>query len=580
MLRELVDLTLLEDFVHGLSRACGARVCVYDSRGGLILAPPTQNEFTKITGWVPGAIPAGLSMVPVPAHDPPGAVAFFADRGVWYVAAPVYVDERQVGWVTLGEFREGSLSGDEWHAAAGVAQRDINDVIAAWEKLPLLDRRGSSHAIVTARWGARLLSEWTRRESRLVAAAEEAGLVGDIAELLTGQEELPAILDRIVAETARVMRCRYCSLRLYDPRTDELTVAAVHNLSEHYLSKGAVLRSQNPIDDEALSGKVVYVEDAATDSRIQYPEQMHREGIVSQLTAGMIYRGTPVGVMRVYTAHRRRFRRAQRNLLRSVAHQAAMAIVHARLIEDRLRAAETERQLAVASNLQARMMRIPPPAHPGLETALEYHPSSRLGGDFCDIFSLRDGRLAAVVADVVGKGIPASILSASVCGALRATAESCDDLGELLTGLNRHVWRETLLGEFVTLLLVAVDVETRQLTYCSAGHEPLFLLRDGEVQRISGDNSVLGLSGDERYEQHTLAMRPNDLLLLYTDGVTDSMDFDDQLFGRERLAESLIRYGSLPADQVLHNILWDTRRFVGLADQADDLTMIAVRMRG
>ena len=188
--------------------------------------------------------------------------------------------------------------------------------------------------------------------------------------------------------------------------------------------------------------------------------------------------------------------------------------------------------------------------------------------------------MAAVVADVVGKGIPASVLSASVCGALRATAESCDDLGELLTGLHRHVWRETLLGEFVTLLLVAVDVETRQLTYCSAGHEPLFLLRDGEVQRISGDNSVLGLSGDERYEQHTLAMRPNDLLLLYTDGVTDSMDFDDQLFGRERLAESLIRYGSLPADQVLHNILWDTRRFVGLADQADDLTMIAVRMRG
>jgi len=578
MLRELVDPSLLEDFVHGLSRTSRLRVCVYDSHGGLIVAAAPTQDFARLTGWVPGTIPPGPTLTPVPAHDPPGAVAFLRDRGVWYVAAPVYIEDQQAGWVSVGEFREESLSGADWHAAAVAAQKDMTDVIRAWEQLPVLERRGSAHGVVTARWGARLLAEWGRRELRLAAATEETALVGDIAELLTGKLELPAILQQIVAQTARVMRCQFCSLRLYDPQTDELTIKAVYNLPDRYLTKGPVRRSQSTIDDEALAGKLVYVEDAATDPRIQYPEEMRQEGIVSLLTAGLRYRGNPIGVIRVYTDRRQRFRASQRNLLRAVAHQAAIAIVHARMIADRLRSAETERQLALAGDIQARMMLTPPPRHAGLETASVYQPTSHLGGDFCDVFELCDGRLAAVVADVVGKGIPASILSASIRGSLRATADCCGDLGELLTRLNRQVCRETRPSEFATLLLVAVDAAHRTLSYCNAGHEPPLLLRDGQVQRLVEGDIVLGLFPNETYRAHQVALRPGDLLLLYSDGAIDAMNFAGEQFSRERLMESLRQYGGLAIKQVLHNLVWDIRRFVGLAEQADDLTMIAVRV--
>lgn len=578
MLRELIDTAMLEDFASGLSRTAGLRVGVYDSRGGLIVASAAASDFARLTGWTLGTLPANLTMTPVPAHDPPAHVAFVAHNGIWTIIAPVYVDDRQAGYVGVGEFREQSLAGDHWHRARTAAAADIDAIIAAWQKLPELDRTGHSRPVVTARWGARLLAHWGQRESRLLTATDQVALVGDIAQLLTGDEDLQTVLDRIVAETARVMHCPYASLRLYDPRTRELSIKAVHNLSPDYVGKGAVVRTAGAVSDEALRGQIVYVEDVTTDPRVQYPDDARKQGIVSMLTAGMIYRGSPVGVLRVYTDRKRRFRKAQRDLLRAVAYQAATAVVHAQLVEERLRNAETERQLAMAGELQARMMRNPPPHHPRLRTALVFHPTFEVAGDFGDFFLLCDGRLVAVVGDVAGKGVPASLLMSQTRGALRAAADACHGPGELLTLLNRHMCRDTLPSEFVTLLLVAIDLSGQHLTYANAGHEPLLWLRDGEVTSTREGGLVLGIDPDEVYEEHSLPLRPNDLLLMHTDGGIEALNFAGETFGRDRLRQSLQTYGQLEPRQILDNIVWDIRRFVGLAEQSDDLTMIALRV--
>jgi sigma-B regulation protein RsbU (phosphoserine phosphatase) len=268
-----------------------------------------------------------------------------------------------------------------------------------------------------------------------------------------------------------------------------------------------------------------------------------------------------------------------RDLLRAVAAQAAVAIANARLLKEHMRAAETERQLALAGDVQGRMVRAQPPPHPAVEATLIFEPTSHLAGDFCDFLTLGDGRLAAVVGDVSGKGVPASLLMASVRGALRAHARSCQHLGEILTRLNEHVCLETATSEFVTLMLVAVDDAGRRLHYCNAGHEPLLLLRGGQVQMAAEGGLVLGLRPDETYQPSALELQPDDFLLLYTDGVIEAMNFEEQLFGRERLFQALASYGHMPPDQALRNILWDVRRFVGLADQSDDLTMVGLRVR-
>ncbi|MGE0482276.1 MAG: PP2C family protein-serine/threonine phosphatase [Phycisphaerae bacterium] len=588
MLRELIDVALLEDFAEGLARAGGLRVAVYDANNQLIAASLLLDERTgTVTPAAPELPPHPLQRS-VPLDDGvPISLAFVEHLGSTYVVAPVVIIDEPVGFVAAADAASGRDGARGAEPRREEERRPLAPAAFSAAPATLVEYRAAAgegqarampRAVVVVRWAARLLSAWCRRESLVHSAAEELALIGDIAELLTGEQSLQAIVNQIVQQTARVMKCRFCSMRLYDPKTDELRSVATYNLSEKYLNKGVLLRRQSSIDDQALRGEVTYIEDVATDQRFRYRTDAKREGIVSVLTAGMIYRGQPIGVLRVYTGRKQRFRNVQRNLLRAVASQAATAIVHARLVEERLRQAAIERQLQLAGKVQARMIPRAAPRHDAVEFARVYEPSSHVGGDFCDFLTLGDGRVAAVVADVAGKGVPASLLMASVRGALRVMSAAASDLGALLARLNQHVVRETSTAEFVTLLIVAVDRDGQRMGYANAGHEPPLLLRDGVAQPLDEGSLVLGLDPDETYCEHRVALRPDDAVLMYTDGAIDATDFEQHSFGRARLSASFAAHGGLPPATLLRNVLWDVRRFVGLAEQADDLTLVALRV--
>ena len=579
MIRELLDIAWLEDFLGGLSRDDGLRRAAYDRHGSLVAAADPCSAWSRRNDAPLARVPAGVRLAPLaPADEPPAEIAFVDDRGLWYVVAPIYVDDSLGGYGSVGEFRESDLSAARKLELLEKLAITSAELDADWRALPLLERRGDCAAVHAARWLSRMLANAARRERQIASAGEEMSVLGDMAELLHGDEELQNVLDRVVRETARVMHCRFASLRLLDPATGELRIAAVHQLSSEYLRKGIVTLRESPIDQDALAGKMIYIEDAASDPRVRYPEEARREGIVSGLTAGLIYRGQPVGVIRVYTDHRQRFRTAQRKLLRAIAYQAATAIVHARVFEERLASARTRRQLELAGDLQTRLMRTQPPAKPNVRVASIFQPSSHVGGDFCDFVLLADGRLAAVIADVVGKGIKASLLATYLRGALRASAETCADVSEIVNRLNRQFHNDTLTSEFVTLLMVAISEDGRRLDYCSAGHEPILRLRGTSIESSTAGGLVLGVSAAEKYETATLDLQPDDLCLLYTDGAIEAVNFEGQQFGRRRLLDSLRRNGGLELSTALRGIQWDIRRYVGLAEQADDLTLLGVRV--
>lgn len=571
MLRELIDPGMLEDFVTGLGATTGLRVAAYDPQRRLIVAGPPRSRLARLRECLPRELPSRLTSLRLPADEPPASVEWYEADGVGYVVAPAFADQVVAGFVAVGELRPIS-------PRISPPQRDAAEA-AAYEALPLFEGAAEARPIRLVRWSARVLSDWVRRELRNVSVSEQLALMGDIATLLTGEGDLQWMLDRLVTQTARVMRCPFCSLRLYNEDTGELELTAGHNLSERYLHKGVIHRQDNPIDDAALRGEMVYVPDATSDARFQFPDEARREGIVSVLTTGLIYRGRPVGVMRVYTDRPQRFRAGQRELLRAVAAQTAIAIVNARLLEERLRAADTERQVAIAAQVQTRMLDFPPPEHPAVQAARLHSPSSAVSGDFTDFVRLCDGRLAVVVADVVGKGIPAALLGASLRGALRAGAEACLSIDALFDRLNRHMCRETTTREFATLVMLAFGFDGLTAEYASAGHEPPLLLREGEVIPLPEGNLVFGIEPRERYQAHPVTLRENDLLLLYTDGATDATDFRGERFGIDRLRKSLRDFGEWPPEIVLRNIMWDIRRFVGLAEQVDDITLLGVRVR-
>ncbi|MBC8108848.1 MAG: serine/threonine-protein phosphatase, partial [Anaerolineae bacterium] len=131
--------------------------------------------------------------------------------------------------------------------------------------------------------------------------------------------------------------------------------------------------------------------------------------------------------------------------------------------------------------------------------------------------------------------------------------------------------------EFVTLLYGVLDVPNKRLTYCNAGHPPAMLLRDGVVTELDANNMVLGIDCNERYTQSILHVKPNDTILLYTDGLADAMNFEKQTFGRLRIIEAF-KQSTGSADTIAQNILWTARKFVGMTARNDDVTMMVARM--
>lgn len=579
VIRELIDNGALEDFVTGLARCSGLCVAIYDPRRRrAVAATPDDSPASDCT---PPELSSSLAFRPLAAPEPPAALAIVEHGADAHLAAEISTPGGLVGYVTVGPFRTTQVPRPAQRSASSAS--DTGNGLATSDAPsqcpPTLDTRPESRGVRIVRWAARMLSYWCRNELRLDTMSEELTLVGDIGELLAGQADLQTVLDRITRETARVMNCKYSSLRLYDPQTGAMRIASAFNLSQRYKDRGVVMRSESPIDDQALDGELVYIEDAQTDPRIRFRAEARKLGIHSGLTAGLFHDGRPLGVLRVYSDRIRRFGAAHRHLLRAVASQAATAIDNARRMEERLRAAEMERQLALAGEVQSRMMRVPVPEHTHVDAAMIFEPSWHLGGDFCDLFMLPDQRLVAVVGDVVGHGPAAALLMATTRAALRAGAQTTSDLGELLMRLNRQLCRDTTPAEFITLIAAAVDRDGRKLSYASAGHDPLMLLRGREVLQPDAGELVLGLEPDVVYREHSLPLKPGDFILLYTDGVVEAMNFRDKQFGRRRLCKLVKRYGRLPPRQALRNMHWDVRRFVGLAEQLDDQTMVALRVR-
>src|SRR5258706_1247345 len=313
-----------------------------------------------------------------------------------------------------------------------------------------------------------------------------------------------------------------------------------------------------------------------TNLRVQSPQESAREGTVAMLSAGMRYKGKPIGVLRVYTDIERHFSPFQIDLLKAVAAQAAAAIENARLLAETLEAEALEKQVQLAAEVQQRMIPHTPPNMPGIDFAAVYVPCYTLGGDFYDFIPLPDDNIGIVVADVSGKGVPASLIMASVRAALRAHVDNVYYLYEVLRRVNQMLYRDSRPEEFVTLFYGVLDTKNRRLTYCNAGHPPGLLLRDGGLIELASENMVLGVDPNENYKQSIIDLRSGDTLLLYTDGLTDAANFQNHRYGKQRLLEAFKVADQ--ADTIAQAILWDLRKFVGLTQPTDDVTMIVTRI--
>jgi len=320
--------------------------------------------------------------------------------------------------------------------------------------------------------------------------------------------------------------------------------------------------------------------DMRDDPRVLYPAEAEREGIVSGICAPMNYRGRCVGVLRVYMGELHDFDWYERSMLQAVAAQAAAAIENARLDEEAERGAELQRAMKMAAEVQRRMFPAEDPKAPGLDIHGTYIPSLALGGDFYDFHDFQGGNLGVAVCDVVGKGVRASLLMASIRASLRAHATNIYELSEVISRVNRDLCADTMMSDFATLFYGVIDTRNRRFTYANCGHTPPLLVRGGQCCHLTTGGGVLGIDPAFTWRHDNMTLKSGDVVLIFTDGLNEAMNFHDEEFGMARVEAAAIeatRPGQTAAG-ICRHVLWRMRQFTGLQTRLDDLTLVALRV--
>ncbi len=302
-----------------------------------------------------------------------------------------------------------------------------------------------------------------------------------------------------------------------------------------------------------------------------------------------------VGLMIIHTTQKTSFLPGEVAMLRAFAHQAAVALQRAGLIEAlrdkiaQLEAAQVElvkkerleRELELARQVQQRLLPRVFPLMPGYAFAARCKPARQVGGDFYDVIVLDADRFGIVIADVSDKGMPAALFMALTRSLLLAEARRERSPCAVLTNVHRLLLELGQSNMFVTMFYGVVEVTTGRLTFVRAGHDRPLLLREGKALTLGGEGTLLGMLDMDQLHlsEEQIVLAPGDRLVLYTDGLIDALAADGRPFELSRLVVALQSYTGLPAEELCAAIFADLAAYQGTSEQYDDMTMLVVEVK-
>lgn len=327
-------------------------------------------------------------------------------------------------------------------------------------------------------------------------------------------------------------------------------------------------------------GEAILSFDATEDSRFNSSESIADFSIKSMICAPLgDAQGNMFGAIQIdSTQGRGQFAEDDIDLLSGVASQAGILITNAQLHERELRQREVEQDLKLATDVQKAFLPQSPPNSPGFEVDSFYRAANHIGGDYYDYIHLSDGRVAIVVADVVGHGVAAAMFMAKLSAETRFCLAGEPDVAKAVEKLNDRM-SALEVERFVTFLLVVLDPISDEVTIVNAGHMPPILRRgtSGEICEPGGEESGLPIAIDSGmdYEAVRVAIAPGDVMLLYTDGINEAMDADDNEFGIETIRKLASQHD--PNQSIRDRIIDAVLQHIGDAPPFDDMCLVVIR---
>jgi serine phosphatase RsbU (regulator of sigma subunit)/pSer/pThr/pTyr-binding forkhead associated (FHA) protein len=429
-----------------------------------------------------------------------------------------------------------------------------------------------SHVVATLEMGGKGSTSWrlsAKPEVKLNALIE---ISHNLGKTLSLQEILPKLLDSLFKIFVQADR-GFVIMRSVDdgPLVPVAVKARRPNDEEN-------MRISRTIIEEAISAKkAILSADAASDERFNMAQSIADFHIRSMICAPMLNtEGHPLGVIQIDTTNQRsKFSDEDLEVLAGVASQAAIAVDHAKMHEALIEQRAMQRDLELASRMQRALLPASPPEVSGYYFFNYYESARQVGGDYYDYVPLADGRVAVVVGDVAGKGVSAALLMARLSSDVRFTLASEPDPARAVTRVNelfgRHDWQD----RFVTMIVAVLNPNTNELLVVNAGHmAPLLRRGDGLVEEIGDAQSgpPIGVVGDYQYESFVCHLSPGESVIVFTDGFSEAMNDQRELYGIERLARQ-VGAPHVSLNDLGDHLLADVRNFVAGHAQSDDMCL-------
>jgi serine phosphatase RsbU (regulator of sigma subunit) len=327
--------------------------------------------------------------------------------------------------------------------------------------------------------------------------------------------------------------------------------------------KNSILVRDAQLDD-AFKGRMSIVEQRVH-TMMAVPLQT-KERII-----GLIYVDSPF-VLREFT-------KDDLSLLTVMANVAAIKIENARLAEIEQTERIMQRDLTQAAEIQGRMLPDKAPQVPGADLAGFNAACRTVGGDYYDFFPYPDGRVGLALGDVSGKGMPASLMMMALHARVQVLAEDPGNLAAFMTRLNKATCAKCPSNRFITFFFCVLNTRTGELTFANAGHNPPIVIRaSGAAEMLEDGGTVLGILPAAPYCEQRITLEKGDMLVLYSDGVTEANDVDQNEYGEARFIEVLQQHRTGPASQIVEAVTKSLAEFAAGAPQADDITLVVAKV--
>jgi phosphoserine phosphatase RsbU/P len=412
---------------------------------------------------------------------------------------------------------------------------------------------------------------------RLKSAVEELSILNDIATAIASTQSLDQITNLIIKKCITHLKAEQGSIQLVDEKDFVNPFHTMIRVKDSHRNIDSLRFDQQLSDWMLANKKPILMNKFKQEEKITLPGDSILK-IKSILSVPLIIKGNMIGILSLFNKESiDGFTEADQRLLTIIAAQSANVIENSRLFEEEQKLMQIQQEIRVASEIQKNLLPREIPFIEGYDIYAINIPAREVGGDYYDFIKISETKTAIALGDVSGKGLPASMLMANLQATLRGQLLFCNCSKDCIKRANNLLYKSTDVSKFITLFFGIMDTEKNTLTYCNAGHnEPLFLNEDKKIKLDKG-GVLLSCIEDIEYDEEEISFGTGSVLVIFSDGITEAMNIDEEEFGEERLEDILVHNLDKTSKLIAESILDEVHLHVGKNPQSDDITLMIIK---